>query len=153
MLRISVRRGRRLLFGMSVVATAQLTVVACESPAEPGGPAADASTREAGDDQAAVDGPGPDSSDAAVQCVLPGSYGSPTCNECMKRQCCSLIEACERETGCKSLQRCLLECIPKPDAGGCYDDCVGKHPSALEAWHTVEACWFEDPPSCGVECT
>lgn len=91
--------------------------------------------------------------DGAVACILPGSYGSRSCNACMQSTCCDVIGSCEGEATCKPLQKCVVDCLNVPDAGGCRTGCLAQYPDGKSTWLKVEACWFNDPPKCGVACT
>ncbi|MFO0671073.1 MAG: hypothetical protein U0235_15840 [Polyangiaceae bacterium] len=86
-------------------------------------------------------------------CALPASYGSRSCNACMVAHCCDVITACEGEATCKPLEKCVTDCLSVPDAGACRTACLAQHPDGETTWLKVEACWFNDPPRCGVACT
>jgi hypothetical protein len=84
-------------------------------------------------------------------CVLPGSFGSPKCNECVATHCCAPLAACEADPECRALRDCNLPCLDVPDAGGCAGACIAKHPDTKKLWYDIETCWsFSDP--CGFDC-
>lgn len=140
--------------GLLVTAIA-LVIVACASSAP------ERSTVEVAPDAAEPDGSSPSDArseagdaDAAPSCVLPGVYGSNECMACIGDRCCAEVTSCEAQPECKELQRCALECSPKPDAGGCLAGCFETYPSGKARWDAVYACWFGTPPGgCLVACT
>ncbi len=96
----------------------------------------------------------PDAAVDAKTCALPGVYGSKECMACVADECCGFVEACEAEPACKALQRCALDCLLKPDAGGCLDGCLATSPEGRATWDRVDKCWFGPPPGgCLVPCT
>lgn len=143
--RISAGVGAALLLTFGVV-------VACsdERGAASGLTSADASGDGTADAADASDG-GPDGDGAA--CVLAASYGSRSCNACMLAHCCDVISTCDGEAACKPLQKCVTDCLVVPDAGACRTACLSQYPDGKTRWLEVEACWFNDPPRCGVACT
>ena len=129
-------------------------IFACSSsspaPAQPDGSAAPDGAAPDGTSEPADAAP----QDTGASCALPGEYGSAECMACMRSRCCDAITACEADVTCKDLQRCVLGCVPKPDAGGCLRDCLAEYPSGQELWNQVDHCWFGEPPDgCLVECT
>ena len=96
-----------------------------------------------------------DASDAGPSCPLPGRYGSPTCEACLRATCCDEITACVANAACAELQTCALDCLKQEtDAGGCKRQCEQSHPDGNTQWQKVYTCWFDDPPmGCLVECT
>lgn len=92
--------------------------------------------------------------DGAPACTLPGTYGSKQCMSCVGATCCDEVTTCANDEHCKPLQECVLGCLPKPDAGGCLDDCLATYPAGKTLWEDVDHCWFGKPPAgCLVECT
>lgn len=104
--------------------------------------------------QDAADSPTADVKDAGLSCNLPGAYGSAECMSCVADHCCAPITACESDATCKTLQACVLGCLPRPDAGGCREDCYAATPEGRALWTPIDTCWFGTPPAgCLVECT
>lgn len=128
-------------------------IAACEESDTPTVAASDAATESSTPELDAANAS--DVSDAALTCdTLPGSYGSKSCNDCMKTTCCAVITSCEADPACKALQKCTLDCIQGPDAGACYNQkCLVEHAAGKQIWDQVYACWYDDPPKCGVSCT
>jgi hypothetical protein len=142
--------GRLLPAALLLAGLAGAMINACSSsPTSPAAPAEDA-----GPDAAILDGAS-DAQDGARSCSLPGVYGSKACMECVGARCCGQITACEGDAPCQLLQKCLLDCLPKPDAGGCYDSCKATFPQGKPLWDPVETCWFGNPDAggCLIECT
>ncbi len=141
----------------SVVATAFVLVAAACGTAstaptaigDDGGVGDDAQSEAA---EASVDAGADDGAPGA--CDLPGVYGSKECMACVAAKCCALVHACEQDASCKKLQKCNLDCLSKPDAGGCLGGCLAAFPDARPLWDPVDRCWFGTPPAgCLVECT
>lgn len=124
-------------------------VGACsESSSSPG--ATDAGIDSPAESAPPTDGATTDALDAeaeAAACTLPGRYGSDACNECVQQNCCAFITACVADTECALLQQCALGCLPKPDASGCYTDCLTQHASGRAKWDAVFNCWFDNTPN------
>lgn len=93
--------------------------------------------------------------DGAASCALPATYGSLECNDCMRAQCCDPITTCEADPDCKVLAKCITDCLPVPDAGGCRNACLDTYPTSRATWDALEGCWF-GPASvkgCLTQCT
>lgn len=128
-------------------------VVACSDKTDSRGGSATPDAAVDGSADAAVDANDTAFDADGAACVLPGSYGSRSCNACMLAHCCDVISACDGEPTCKPLQKCVIECLNVPDAGACREACLAQFPDGNASWLKVEACWFNDPPRCGVACT
>jgi hypothetical protein len=149
----------RRIVPILIVGAVVVVGAACDDPATT------ATIAEAGSEDAPPDhttaeaGPAvadaADALDGAPSCALPGVYGSKACQACLQTSCCGPITACESDAACKPLQKCMLDCLPAPDAGGCASDCMAAHGAGLSGWKAVEACWFnfDTPTSCGLSCT
>jgi hypothetical protein len=146
---------------LAVIRTATMllgVVVSCTEPSPPGpdpgaGGVADAGSSGEVESGSGDTGASSGQPEASAECPLPGSYGSAGCNACVRRTCCELVSACDAEPACRELQRCLLACLDRPNAGACYDECVARNEGGLPTWMPVESCWFEDLPNCGLECS
>lgn len=129
-----------------------VVAVSCSDAAAPSA-VGDAGEAEAAPAEGSTDA-GAEDGDAAPSCGLPGVYGSKECMECVGAKCCALVAACESDATCKQLQKCSLDCLPRPDAGGCYETCQAAYPAGKPLWDPVDRCWFGPPPAgCLVECT
>lgn len=128
-------------------------VSAPTAPIEDGG-ADVAESTDASDATAADATDATEATDATPACALPGAFGSAGCMRCMAARCCAVVSACAADPACEPLQRCILDCLPKPDAGGCAGECRAAHPGGELGWQPVEDCWHTDPPEgCLVDCT
>jgi hypothetical protein len=149
------RRGRLALAALVVSGFAGTTITACSDSTTPPLSVVDGGEIDAPAEGAAdATGDRADAGDAAPSCNLPGVYGSKACMGCVSAKCCGLVTACESDARCKQLQRCSLDCLPTPDSGGCYRNCLAKTPDAVPLWDPIEKCWYGDAPAgCYDECT
>jgi hypothetical protein len=149
--RPGTNRGRLVLTALLGSGLVGATIAACSDSTS-----GDIAAVDGGEVDAAQDATedGADAGDAAPSCTLPGIYGSKACMRCIGTNCCDRVTACESDAPCKQLQKCSLDCLPKPDASGCYRSCLAATPGAVPLWDPVEKCWFGTPPAgCLVECT
>jgi len=130
-------------------------LVACSGATPPPATVREDEDAESGPGDAAVEASPPNDADGgAPSCALPGLYGSKACMACVAARCCDRVTACEGAPACKALQRCTLDCLPKPDGGGCYATCQATHADGKPLWQPVYDCWFGTPPDgCLIECT
>jgi hypothetical protein len=147
--------GRLLVVALLLSAVTAGGIAGCSSATPTVDTADSAGVGDASPDSA------PDAGSADVEagadgasCKLPGIYGSKACMQCVGATCCGQVTACEGDDRCRPLQKCLLDCLPNPDAGGCHTGCLDSHPDGKPLWEPVEKCWFDPPPGgCLVECT
>ena len=141
---------RVLVFGSPLAAAA---LVACGSTSSPPESAADAG---GGLESGALESGATDAGDASdgASCTLPGVLGSEACQQCMSTRCCGQLAACESDAVCKPLLRCTIECLPKPDAGGCRTACEANSPGSNGPFRALELCSAaSSSTTCGELCT
>jgi hypothetical protein len=73
-------------------------------------------------------------------CMLPGSLGSPECNQCLSTNCCAELDACRSDSQCDSVITCLPRCVNDEQGMACAADCIGnQEPLTFLAF---DDCWF-----------
>lgn len=82
----------------------------------------------------------------AEACVDVG-YAAATCRDCMVRDCCDVVNACEADPQCSAGYECLARC--NKDDSACRIACEGDLPQTNEAFSAAKACRTS---RCSVDC-
>lgn len=93
--------------------------------------------------------------DAAPSCVLPGQFGSASCEACLSARCCDVILTCDHDADCHGLLACTRACLlSAANASACIDKCKQDMPAGVQKYNAFDSCVAAAPPAgCAFDCS